>query len=199
MKKKKRNDLQPGLHWENIFYVNRALTSLLITAVLASCTSCSLLVAQGGKDIDKVFVSEKSQRDIQKALGCPTSTITYPQPVPAAAIPELSQRLQWSHPFSTNHLKLKNAMIASHADYAYRGWISDRSQRAGWSMGVEMIVLPTLGLGELFLFPYSIYWAVGESFRVHHFRVWYGADRNYVAHITLPELTKPKAREDCPH
>ncbi len=118
--------------------------------------------------------------------------MVYPQPQRAAEFPELKYWVEANRLTATDGLNRGTLLLASQEDYSYRGWISNKMQRDGWGMAVAMIDVPTLGLGELYLFPGSLYWAVGECTSVHRFRVWYGIDNHYVAHS---ELTTTAAGE----
>jgi len=138
-------------------------------------SGCSLLIAQGGKHPEKIFTATASAGTIRKELGPPTEQWTYPQPRPASEIPDLAK-------LATLRTNLSLAApVGSRADYHFKGRVYD---------GIDPMICwtidkSTLGIGEIFAFPFSIDAAIQESRLTHWYRVWYRPDGSYFAHDEL--------------
>jgi hypothetical protein len=148
------------------------LTFTALTSVLFS--GCSLLVSQGGKDMNRLFVPNASVETIRKELGQPTAQFSYPQALPASQIPEVVTLAKFRKDL------LLATPLGSHEDYAFKGRVyRDEAE------GIAMVDTLTFGTGELLMFPLAVHGAVQDSHRTHRYRVWSRTDSGYFAHVEL--------------
>jgi hypothetical protein len=70
-------------------------------------------------------------------------------------------------------------MIAGYRDYRHTGRVKEPERFAAYGMVSGM----TFGVGELFLLPEMARESKRLKAEIHHFRVYFDTERNYVCHI----------------
>jgi len=131
--------------------------------------------------MDRVFTPTNSSEQIYRALGKPTRTVVYTEPVLASAIPRLASHLQF-------HEELPSGTpIGRCDDFAFRGRIYNPD---GEGLAYLNTFLPIMG--EIIAFPFAAYQAIKESRQIHRYRVWYRADERYFAHVELSDHREEK-------
>jgi hypothetical protein len=150
-----------------------SIALLLLSVSLMFCSGCSALFAQSGKNVHRVLTAGKTDQQIRKVLGQPTSHDSFSGSRPASSFPELVRLSR-----VLRDLPL-DAPLSGYEDYEYRGnvYAPERYQAFGMIGGM------TFGAGEVIQFPWLVSYTVKEGKVVHRFRVWYRPDRTYFAHV----------------